>query len=152
MAIDADATNNIRLRYGRSLDSEALDSQLYIFKNQKKIIKDQVKKSFGQMINSLYPFYQYLPRKYNEGQKSSHTHRYWHYDYGCAFSSSRKVNSRTRIIVHVFKSAVDYIWNSDSCFGRYYSGNRDRFEFYQKKLVSYTKGYSATNFVQLSNL
>ena len=70
MARDADTTNNIRLRYLRSPDSEALDSQLYIFKNQKKIIKDQVKKSFGQMINSLYPFYWHLPRKDMKGKKA----------------------------------------------------------------------------------
>jgi len=57
MANEADATNNIKLRYLRSPDAAWSYSQLYIFKNQNKIIKDQVEKSFGQSINSLYPFY-----------------------------------------------------------------------------------------------
>ena len=80
-----------------------------------------------------------------ERQKSSHIHRDWHYYYGHNFSSSRTINSRTRIIIYVCKSTVGHIWNSDSDCRMCYFGNRNRFKFYQKKL-NYTQCYCTANF------
>ncbi|EPA06382.1 hypothetical protein BG20_I1753 [Candidatus Nitrosarchaeum limnium BG20] len=64
-ATDAEDTNNIKFRY-ECPPVSAPYSQLYIFENLQKIIKDQLGKSFGQIINSLYPFYQQVGHRFNE--------------------------------------------------------------------------------------
>lgn len=114
------------------------------FKIIEKSLKNKSKNHLVKLSILFTLFTRRCLKDTNEKQ-NTHTHRHRYYDYGDNFSSSRTSNSRTRIIIHVCKSTVDNIWNADSNSRMYYFGNRNGFEFYQKKL-SHTKCYCTANF------
>jgi len=67
-ASEAAVPNNIKPRCLWPLDSERL-FQLYILRTVRKIIKEQIEKSFGQIINSVYPFLAECKQNFMKGGK-----------------------------------------------------------------------------------
>ena len=93
---------------------------LYQFK--KKIIKNQIRKSFAQIINSLYPFLVESRKNVMKGGKAITIIGIIIGIFGLIFSSSRSIYSWSRIIIHVCKPRMGQLWLAnndcrDSHFG-----------------------------------